>query len=153
MRSQTPASLDELCAAVAEACAAVSEVRTAYVFGSRVRGNARSDSDLDLAVDFGCRLPQLARGQAKLQLIAAVTDRLGLLGEKTDVLDLRDTAPEVAFRALRDGRLVKQSSHAERVSLEARIMRAYDDDAPRRAIFLRAAKRAANQMGKSSQHG
>lgn len=153
MHRQPPASVDELCAAVAQACAAIPEVRAAYVFGSRVSGGARPDSDLDVAVDLGTTLQSVERGQVQLQLIAAITDRLGALGERTDVLDLRAAGATVAFRVLRDGRLVKETSRSERVQLEARIMRAYDDDAPRRALFLRAAKRVAAQMGEDAQRG
>jgi hypothetical protein len=44
-------SVDALCARVGQACEAVDEVRLAYVFGSRLRGAARPDSDLEACVD------------------------------------------------------------------------------------------------------
>ena len=153
MHHQVPASVRELCDAVAQACEGIAAVRAAYLFGSRARGSARADSDLDVAVDRGPTLGAVERGRVRLHLIAALTDRLGALGEKADVLDLRAAAPAVAFRVLREGKLVKETSRRERVQLEARIMRAYDDDAPRRALFLRAAKRVAQQMGRDAQRG
>ena len=61
--------------------------------------------------------------------------------------------PAVAFRVIRDGLRVKDIEPAERVRFEARIARAYDDDAPRRRLFMKAAIRAAQRMGKGTAHG
>jgi predicted nucleotidyltransferase len=142
-----------LCAALANACAELPEVRLAYVFGSQLRGNARADSDLDLAIDTGYSTTPRERGAIKLQLIAVLTDRLGALGERADIVELREASPAVAFRVLQEGRIVKETSRAERVRLAAQLMRAYDDDAPRRALFLRAAIRVASRMAEGAQHG
>jgi hypothetical protein len=108
---------------------------------------------LDVAIDMGYAACAHERGLNKLQLIAALTDRLGALGERADIVDLREASSAVGFRALREGRLVKESSRVERVRLEARLMRAYDDDAPRRALQLQAAIRAAKQMGRDAASG
>lgn len=146
-------SVDALCAIVGEACEAVPEVKLAYLFGSRLRGTARPDSDLDVAIDVGHALSSRERGQIKLRLIAMLTDRLGALGERADIADLREASSAVAFRVVREGHVVKETSRAERVRLEAKLMRAYDDDAPRRGLFLRAARRAAKQMRRDAQDG
>jgi predicted nucleotidyltransferase len=146
-------SLDALCAGVARACEQVSAVRVAYLFGSQISGHPRPDSDLDVAVELGHALAAAERGAAKLQLIAALTDELGRLGERADVVDLRHCDPAVAFRVISLGKLVKAIQPTEQVRLEARIARAYDDDAPRREVFRRAAIRAAQRMGKDAGHG
>jgi predicted nucleotidyltransferase len=142
-----------LCAAIAHACDQVPEVRLAYVFGSQLRGNARADSDLDIAIDVGHAASAAERGRVKLTLIGAISDSMGALGERADIVDLREASPGVAFRVIKEGRIAKEVSRAERVVLTAKIMRAYDDDAPRRALFLRAAVRAARQWAKDAQNG
>ena len=72
----------------------------ALLFGSRARGAARPDSDVDLAV--------LGRGIDRLQLAAEVADATGL---EADVVDLDlDTIPIPLLEAvLRDGVRVHQA--------------------------------------------
>jgi len=137
---------DDLPERVGRALEPLDEVRVAYVFGSRAGGRARADSDLDVAVRLDPALDDLERGRAKLRIVAALTDALGAMGERTDVVDLDRASSSVAFRAIRDGRRVLEREARERVRLEAWIARRYDDDAPKRAIFRRAARAAAERM-------
>lgn len=131
---------------VARALEPLEDVRLAYLFGSRARGTARTDSDLDLAVRL--RAPD-ATGRAALTLdvIAALTDALGSLGERVDLLDLDRAGSEVAFRVIGEGRCLVCRDRAERTHLEASIARRYDDERPYRTLFVQAARRAAERMG------
>ena len=129
---------DATLAAIREALTPLDAVRVAFVFGSRVSGTARPDSDLDLAVLFARGTDPIARLDAKLAVIDALTAKLGPLGERTDVVDLDDCDPAIAFAAL-CGRLVLERDRDERLALHVRICRNYEDDAPRRALYRRAA--------------
>lgn len=136
-----------LVAAVHDALEPIEEVRQAYVFGSRIAGKATATSDLDVAMKLDRRLEDAVRGPLELRIIAAVTDALGAVGERVDVVDLDRASNAVAFRAIRDGILALSRDHRERVRLEASIARRYDDEAPHRALFRRAARAAARRMG------
>lgn len=142
--SQMPA--EQLALAVGRALGSVDEVRQAYVFGSRVSGGASADSDLDVAVRLEPALDDEGCAEAKLRIIAALTDALGALGERADVVDLDRASSEVAFRVIRDGWSALSRDERERVRLEAFIARRYDDEAPRRALLRRGAKAAAERM-------
>lgn len=126
-------------AAITEALAPFPAVRVAYVFGSRLTGQARPDSDLDLAVRFERGLDVSGRLDATLSIIDALTARLGALGERTDVVDLERCDPAVAFAAISGARVLERD-RPERIALEVRIARTYEDDAPRRELYRRAAE-------------
>lgn len=121
-------------------------VRVAYLFGSRARGNARKDSDLDLSVGYPVGLDARERETARRLIVAALTDALGALGERADVVDLEAADSAVAFNAIRDSRLICARSAAERTRLVTRIGRRYDDDGPKRALFRTAARDAVARM-------
>lgn len=118
-------------------------VRAAWLFGSRGRGRARPDSDLDVAVLFSSALDGRGRHLATLEVIEALTVALGALGEKADILDLADAGAAVAFNAVREGICVVDRGDGAPAHAVARIARVYDDDAPRRAILLGAARSVA----------
>ena len=139
--------MDELVSRLAIALAPLALVRVAWLFGSRVRGGARTDSDLDLAVAFPRTLDAEGRFQARLHIVGALTDALGSLGECTDVVDVDESDAAVAFAALSEGRLVLARSEDERVEAAVRIMRRNSDDLPRRLLFREAARRVALEMG------
>ena len=115
----------------------IDEVRVAYFFGSRAGGRPHPGSDLDVAVS-------LTRGAdahaVEKRVYDALAHALGALGERADVLDLAQCGSAIAFKVLREGRRVLARSESERIALESRIMRRYDDDAPHRRLFQDAAK-------------
>jgi predicted nucleotidyltransferase len=143
----TSGMADELAGQIGAALEPTREIRLAYVFGSRVRGNARPDSDLDVALSFGAELPSPPRGELILDAVAALTGMLGPLGERSDVLDFEQASSTVAFQVIRDGRCVLCRDPRDRVRLEARIARRYDDERPYRELFRSAAPRASERMG------
>lgn len=125
--------------AMREALRPIEAVRVAWVFGSRVTGTPRPDSDLDVAVKFVRGLDAAARLEATLAVIGALTDALGALGERADVVDLDACDSAVGFAALH-GRLVLERDRDERLALQVYLCRRYDDDAPRRELYRRAAE-------------
>jgi len=60
----------------------------------------------DPSLDAGARL------RVELDIVAALTDALGPVGERTDVVDLGRAGSGVAFRAIRDGRVRARSGRA-----------------------------------------
>jgi len=124
-------------------------VVAAYLFGSRARGTARADSDLDLAVLWDATLESRERAVRESELRAALVDALGSLGERTDLLDLAAAGSTVAFRVIREGRLLVCGDDRARVAFVARVARRYDDEAPHRALFRAAARRAGEQMSEA----
>lgn len=129
----------------------VPQVVVAYLFGSRATGRARPNSDLDLAVQFAPGLDATGRERAVRDVLRELGLELGELGERGDVVDIARVGNAVAFRAVRDGRCVLCRDRAARVRLEATIARRYDDEAPYRELFRRAAARAGRRMAEAAR--
>jgi predicted nucleotidyltransferase len=136
----------ELDVAVRAALVGIDAVRVAYFFGSRTRRGARIDSDLDIAVAFAPTADARSRERTRRAIVAALTDSLGTVGERADVVDLEECDSAVAFNAVRTGRPLLARSPAERVRIETRIARRYDDDAPKRVLFRLAAREAVARL-------
>lgn len=121
-------------------------VVSAYLFGSRATGKARPDSDIDLAVDWDPALDAVGKAAAECELRTALAKELGAPGERADLVDLRCVGVTLGFRVIRDGKLLMSRNPKARVDLEARIARRYDDEAPYRRLFRRAAVSAGQRM-------
>ncbi len=128
------------------ACDGCDGIEVAYLFGSRARGNAHANSDLDLAVIYSPKLDAPGREEMRRALLARLEQALGKLGERADVVDLQHAGAALGFRILRDGVCVHVRDEALRVRTAARIMRRHDDEAQRRELFRRAALRAGERM-------
>lgn len=127
----------DLVASVRKALEPITAVRVAYLFGSRVTGRTHAESDLDIALSLS---HDADRHRVELDAYAALARTLGQIGERADLLDLSRCGSAVAFKVLREGTRVLARSEKERIALEAWIMRRYDDEAPRRKLFRKAAK-------------
>lgn len=114
-------------------------VRAAWLFGSRRSGHARPDSDLDVAVAFAPTLDGDERERLRRQIVVALSDALGVVGERADVIDLGDCDPAVGFAAVSEGLLALERDIDERCAIVSYVARRYFDDEPRRAIFRAAA--------------
>lgn len=79
-------------------------VRLAVLFGSRVRGTATAESDVDLAVEFHEELSDDERHRATLELIVDLMEALGV--NDVDVTDLEGVRPTVGASALETGIVV-----------------------------------------------
>lgn len=137
---------DELASAVAAALGPLTAVRVAYLFGSRAAGTARPDSDLDVAVAYERGASEATREATRRAVVGALTDALGRIGERTDVVDLDYADSAVAFHAVRDGRLLLARTESERVRIVSGVCSRYDDDAPKRALFRDAARAAVARL-------
>ena len=82
---------------------AVEVVRLSWVFGSRIHGKPRADSDLDVGVVYARSLSSRERELARREELQRLTDELGSLGEWADVVDLDRAASIVGFNALKYG--------------------------------------------------
>jgi len=71
------------------------ELRFALLFGSRVTGRARPDSDWDLAIYLRDGLEPAERAAVRDRLVAAIEP-----GDRVDLVILNDAPPLLAHRAL-----------------------------------------------------
>jgi uncharacterized protein YutE (UPF0331/DUF86 family)/predicted nucleotidyltransferase len=140
----------EVALQVAGALEPLAALRLAYLFGSRAAGTARPDSDLDVAIQVDRKLDGNLRGAVLLDVLDALATKLGPLGERADVLDLDRASPTIAFRVIREGRLVLCRDARDRIRLETRVGRMYDDTRHYRELFQRAARSAAERMKRGS---
>ena len=117
--------------------AALPEVRLAYLFGSRVKGSSRPDSDLDIAILVDDRL---AAGPGEInRTVRRLAGRLSgeIPSEALDVV-LLNTAPALLrHRVLREGLLLHARNETERVRFAVRAIRDYQDMEPRLAEHRR----------------
>ena len=94
----------------------------AIVFGSVAQGNARADSDLDIAVRYAAPL----NADEKLTLIRALG---AASGRPVDLIDLRTAGPTVARQALTQGKRIFGSDASFATQL-SRTLIDYADFAP-----------------------
>lgn len=139
---------EELQRRIGAALAPIPELRAAWLFGSRASGEARPDSDLDVAVSYAAELDAAARERIRRRVVAALTDHLGAIGERADVVDVHRSDPAVAFAAIREGAVALERDVGERCAIVSYVARRYEDDAPRRALYREAALRHAREMAR-----
>jgi predicted nucleotidyltransferase len=91
--------------AIEKALGPIEAVRLAYLFGSRARGTARPDSDLDLAVAYPRELFRAAAKRVAAEM-ARRSERLGNAVSMRDVLvhDYVGVDLEMLARTVRDDR-------------------------------------------------
>jgi len=106
-------------------------VRLAWLFGSRARGAARPDSDIDVAVlvDDACAAGPGAVKATLFQLIGALGR--AVRSDRLDLVLLNRAPPLLRHRVVRDGVLLHARSEAERVRFVRRTLREYLDFEPR----------------------
>lgn len=140
-------SADDLARSVGAALRPLPEVRAAWLFGSRRHGRARPESDLDVAVAFAPALGADAREALRRRIVLALSDALGAVGERADVVDLGDCDPAVGFAAISEGILALERDVDERSAVASYVARRYFDDEARRALFRDAAVRHSTRGG------
>ena len=94
-------------------------VELAILFGSRARGNARPDSDVDLAVD--------APGSDLLDLGA---DLARSLDSEVDVVSLADVSIPLAEGLLRDGVVVHEAHRGAGATWRSHLLTTMETDRP-----------------------
>ncbi|MBX2884375.1 MAG: nucleotidyltransferase domain-containing protein [Granulosicoccus sp.] len=123
----TVLSIDELTTTVCRVLSAETPMSScAYLFGSHGRGDARADSDVDLAILFAEDPPSTLSG-AGFALQGRLEQSLGL---SVDLVVLNRARPELVHSVLRDGQLLYDDDPSLRVAFEVKSRREYQDVLP-----------------------
>ena len=119
---------------------AVPGVQAVYIFGSRARGDAGPDSDLDLAVLADRPLDPIVRW--KLQESVA-----GMVHGAVDLVDLRSASAVMRVNVLADAKLVFDGARYERELFEATALSDYARLQEERRAILEQIEREGHVYG------
>lgn len=133
--------------------AALPEVRLAYLFGSRARGEERAGSDFDIAVLVDAAAARDAG--AVNRTLRHLAGRLGreVPAQLLHIVVLNTAPPLLRHRVLRDGVLLRQRSDAERVRFAIQTIREYQDMVPRWREHRRRRLARLGAGGQGERHG
>ncbi len=112
---------------------AADEVLAIYLYGSRARGTASSDSDVDLGALLRSAPPPSLHSVAR-ELEAAVERAVKL---PVEVVVLNTAPADLVHRVLRDGVLLLDRDRAARIRFEVQSRNEYFDLAPLRRLYRR----------------
>lgn len=101
-------------------------IAAAWLFGSVARGTARPDSDVDVGVLFRVDPPRTLAGY-RFDLEADLEELLQL---PVQLVVLNRAPVDLAFRVLRDGRLLVNQDPSRRIRFEVRTHNEYWDMEP-----------------------
>ncbi len=93
-------------------------VQAIYLFGSQARGDARADSDVDVAVLLPKPVDAVERWHVQERLAAK-------LGADVDLVDLRSASTVMRTEVVQQGRLLHDGHRGERELFEALTLSAY----------------------------
>src|SRR5512138_37200 len=133
----TPGDRDELAACLAAALDPRPEILDAYLFGSRARGTARAESDVDVAVFLDLARVVASAFGYEADLTTALMAALGT--DRVDVVVLNGAPPLLHHRVLRDGVRVLSRDLAATTTREGAALSRYCDYVPQLAKIERAA--------------
>jgi uncharacterized protein len=109
-----------------------------YLFGSVGRGDARADSDVDVAVLYEKEPPATLEGMP-LDLEGELERLLGL---PVDVIALNRAPVDLVHRVLRDGVLILDADREARIRFEVRSRNEYFDLLPTLELYRRMGSRS-----------
>lgn len=103
------------------------QVSAAWLFGSVAAGNARKDSDIDIAVLFIPGLSKYERFDLRLGLMGEL-ERLS--GREADVVDMQSAPLFLQHQIRKTGRLIVEKNKPYRVAFDVHSRQKYFDLAP-----------------------
>lgn len=115
--------------AISEVLRRFPEISAAWLFGSVARGEARLDSDLDVALLFRTRGATVLDNYELLGRIAAQLEAVAP-GRLIDLVSIEAQGPVFQHRILSEGRLVHDVDPPRRVDFESDVYVRYFDFAP-----------------------
>jgi predicted nucleotidyltransferase len=134
----SPDECRPLSEAIARALAPRAEVRAALLFGSRAKGTARPDSDIDIAVLLDTMLvPPDSRSRLR-GLFEALGNELAV--DRIDLVVLNDAPPALAFQVLKHGVVAFERDRADLVRFRVRTYRLHADYEPVERLFREATR-------------
>lgn len=97
-----------------------------YLFGSKITGFAREDSDLDVAVRFQNGLPAIAqRGKTYGDIFADLSSVFK--GEKIDLSFIEETPLHLQFKIVSQGELIYSKEKIQSLNFLEKIVNQYRD--------------------------
>lgn len=99
------------------------EVAAVYLYGSQARGDAKPDSDIDLAV----LVVEKSRISPHIEYSSDLTK---LTNKEVEIQDLKICNVDFAHRVLTEGLLLISNNEDERIAFEENTMRLYFDLKP-----------------------
>lgn len=124
LQTDVPA-LGQVAALVRGFCSARSDLAAAWVFGSIARGEARGESDIDIAVLFSRELDRAGRLRGASDIARRLIDLFGT--ERVDVISISDAPARLAHRIVLEGVLVFGERDARVAEAELAAIRRYAD--------------------------
>jgi len=145
--------LGSLCDRLAQALKDDRSVRLAWLHGSRARGTARPESDIDVAVLLDD--DHAANPTAIKDSIWRLAGALGreVPSDRLDLVLLNDAPALLRHRVVRDGVLLFARSEPERVRFVLRTIREYQDLEPRLREHTRHRVRRLKERRESGRFG
>lgn len=134
---------DELVRKLVEYMAGQEDVLAGYLFGSHATGQARPDSDVDVAVLLS-EADDVERFDRGLRLGSEVSD---VCGCEADLVVLQDAPSVLQFQILKNGRLVYERDRRARVEFEVQAGKIYADLEPHREYFRQALFKEIREVG------
>src|SRR5687768_3975963 len=105
----------------------------AWLFGSVARGEAGPLSDVDVAVLLNAKVPP----EARMDIAAALVEKLESRCDRVDLVLLDEASPEVQHSVIREGLLLVERDADRRVTFEVRAIQEYLDFQYLSAIYDR----------------
>jgi predicted nucleotidyltransferase len=113
---------DALLSRISAICAAEPKVTVVYAFGSRISGQPRPDSDLDIGIF--CE-----SGEAAFDFVSRLWSAIqDVVSCELDVLDLRGTPIIFQQVVIRDGKLIFARTPDARLCYETHVLALADDE-------------------------
>jgi predicted nucleotidyltransferase len=131
----------DLLRAVVNAAESLPEIQAAFLFGSRVSGRARADSDIDVAVLIDSASAGVDARTRLRRIIEALAAHVA--ADRLDVVILNDAPPALAFQVLKNGKLAFERDRVALHRFRVRTYTRHSDFEPTERFFRDVTRRRA----------